>query len=179
MKKLFLIFPLLLAACVSSPTFNSPQDAAATMKCETDDFDGKISCMMSELITCSADGSDSVMSCNGNRTHAYFKKVITNKKEILIAINGYVLNRGWVFPERAVDSDGNELIFKNTDSRTNTCTQYGCLTNEYFTILLDEKYIAEHTNSGISIKIYGQRGSARVDFPAVYVQGFDSYLKIK
>jgi hypothetical protein len=44
--------------------------------------------------------------------------------------------------------------------------------NEFVSISLPERYLAEHADTGIDIRVDGSRGMVFVKFPPAYVQGF-------
>lgn len=179
MKRFLAILSILiLTACVNEQYLSDPQAAFDSVECDADDFRGTLTCTMPEKTTCSKDGSDSVMSCSGNRSYAKLRVVDTGQFA-LFAITGHVFNLGWTFPHSATDISGRDLEFNKTDTKVGYCPAAAgvCQTFEYFAIYLDRNYIKSHLYNGITIKIYGQRGNSLITLPPAYVQGFDMFLR--
>lgn len=175
MRKLLIISSLVaLSACVQAVTLKTVDEVEEAITCTEDDFSGVTSCDLPLKHTCSIDGSDSYMHCAGYNAYSRLKLTHKNNQDAQFGISGYIWSSQWTFPERALDSDGEKIAFENTDSIP-SCTTSTCRYKEYFVMYLDKNYLNAHKDTGISIKIYGKRGTARVVFPAQYVQGMLNY----
>lgn len=175
MKKLLILSSFVaLSACVQVMTLKTADEVEESILCTTDDFSDITSCDVPLKRTCSIDGSDSYMHCAGYQAYSTLKLTHKNSKDAQFGISGYIWSSQWTFPERALDSDGKKIAFENTDSIP-SCTTQTCRYKEYFVMYLDKNYLNAHKDTGISIKIYGKRGAARVVFPAPYVQGMLAY----
>lgn len=175
-KHLILSSLLVLSACVQVSTLKTAQEVENSITCTTDDFSDITSCEMPLKSTCSMDGTDSYMNCAGYVVHSRLKLIHKSSQNAQFGISGYIWAPQWTFPQKALDSDGKAIDFENLDSIPR-CSGSTCRTQEYFLITLDKDYLNQHKTSGISIKIYGKRGNARVEFPAHYVQGMLNYVQ--
>ena len=162
---------------MNTTTFKTPEEVETSITCETDEFSSLTTCKMPNKNTCSDDGSDSEMNCVGNRTYSSLRVDYDKENSAIFSINGYVFDLGWTFLESALDKDGKTILFSKTDSTVPYCNQSACQHKEYFSISLDKNYLIKHKDSGISIKIYGKRGTARIELPNIYIKGFLNYIR--
>jgi len=175
MKKLFIPMALIgLVGCADTKYYTDPQAAQESITCNTDKFNGQTTCYMPNIMTCK-DGNppkSSLAGCGVPATSMMLKTVYDDKVAVF-GLNGYVAASNWIFPYKVTDDAGKDMKIGNTDSRA------GSLTKEYLSLELDRKYISDHTQTGIAMKVYGKRNDAIITLPAAYVQGFDSFLKSK
>jgi len=92
--------------------------------------------------------------------------------QIVIATNN---TSEWGFYERALDSDGKKLDFKNVDSKVDTSLQF-VKTVEYMTITFDDQYLKKHINDNLIIKVYGKRDNFVFYVPQSYLEGVYKYF---
>lgn len=179
MKNLISLIPIFaLGACVSFEHYTDPVAAQDGIKCDYDSFSDQVSCHMQEIGTCGDNRPATRAFCSFPSSHMYFKTVFTGDKEIAAyGLNGYIRATDWKRPYRVTDNTGKDFDFEHIDSKVESCAQGICRTKEYISIHLDRNYIVRHINTGISMKVYGKRGSTLITIPAAYVVGFNNFLQ--
>lgn len=173
MNKLLIISAIFgLTACAGQQYLTDPKAAEESIECKYDEF--------AHVNKCTTKTIDSAnMGSMSPKVSAYLGAGLSDKNTSVIAINGTITAFGWFNPNYVLDKDGKKFSVTTTNSRIFTCTQYfGCNNFEDINIPLDRKYISDHKN-GFSMKIYGDKGTIVINFPAPFVQGFDNLLKSK
>lgn len=171
---LLAILCLILAACAGQQHLTDQKAAEESIECKYDDF--------SKLTTCTSEytSTDKPMGSIEPSVILKFVSSISTDKKATVGLNGRVSSFGWLYPNYALDKDGKKFAIEKTGSETNSCGQYfGCSTWEHVYIPLDRKYITDKTTTGFTLKVYGDKGTATVDFPAPFVTGFNNMLKNK
>ena len=93
-----------------------------------------------------------------------------------IYVHSYYSGR-WRFYDRAYDSDGNRLKTVVISRDVGSCNKYGCSHHEHIGVLIDRKYLEEHSDTGIRFKVEGKGGQEIFTVPAMYINGFLSLIK--
>ena len=166
-----------LSACASAHYLKDPVAAQQSISCTTDTFAQASTCDMPSVLTDINGHDNTALSWVMPLTYAYFREVggeFNNINIHSVSLNGHVDTRDWLFISEARDSNGTKLNIKKIDS--DVSCKSGCTTKEFFVIDLDKTYLYKHAQTGIHIKIYGKRGTALINLPAPYVQGFLNYL---
>ena len=83
----------------------------------------------------------------------------------------------WRFYSSAVDKKGNQINFQSIDSKnTGLCVFRICNKLEEAKIFIDIEYLESSKETGIDIKVYGQRGESKIFIPSQYIKSFLNYL---
>lgn len=77
------------------------------------------------------------------------------------------------FYESAYDQDGNRLAISRLDIKIYGCSRlYHCTYSEYLRMDLSLDYLRRHENKGMKFQIRGEKGSAVIEVPGLYIKGF-------
>ena len=83
----------------------------------------------------------------------------------------------WRMYSSAIDKDGNQIDFQKVDSKsTGKCVYKTCNKLEEARILVEIEYLENAKETGIDIKVYGQRGETEIFLPSEYIKSFLNYL---
>ena len=83
----------------------------------------------------------------------------------------------WRMYSSAIDKDGNQIDFQKVDSKnTGKCIYKTCNKLEEARIFVDIEYLENAKETGIDIKVYGQRGETEIFLPSEYIKSFLNYL---
>ena len=83
----------------------------------------------------------------------------------------------WRMYSSAVDKEGNQIDFQSIHSQnTGLCVYKTCNKLEEARISIDIEYLESTKETGIDIKVYGQRGETKIFLPSEYIKSFLKYL---
>lgn len=175
MKNFLILSSLIaLAACTGQQYLTDPKAAEESIECKYDDFSKLTKCESGYVST------DTPVGSMSPTVSLKFVSNISGDKKAVFGLNGRVMSFGGFSPNYALDKDGKRFELEKTGSEIINCGQYfGCSMWENIYITLDREYLSEKSAAGFTLKVYGDKGTAIVDFPAPFVQGFDNLLKNK
>lgn len=77
------------------------------------------------------------------------------------------------FYESAYDHNGNRLAISRLDIKLYGCSRlHHCTYSEYLRMDLSLDYLRRHENKGMKFQIRGEKGSAVIEVPGLYIKGF-------
>lgn len=83
----------------------------------------------------------------------------------------YLSADGWLSADQVWDSSGAKLEgFRGSDE--SFANKFGQITKEIYYIHLTPRYLEAHRESGINIRLQGEKGALAATQPATFVQGF-------
>jgi len=175
MKKIILLpIILVLAACTGQQYLTDSKAAEESIECKYDDFSKLTKC---ESVYVSTDTPVGSMSPT---VSLKFVSNMSGDKKAVLGLSGHVMSFGGFSPNYALDKDAKRFELEKTGSEIISCGQYfACSMFEHIYIPIDRKYVSDKASTGFTLKVYGDKGTAIVDFPAPFVQGFDNLLKNK
>ena len=115
-----------------------------------------------------------VKGWSASHSHTLRLAYFTNFKKYSLWI--HFSDKNWKFFDSAYDIHGNKLELRGIDRDVNGGVKHGVIfpvsISESFSIPMSKKYLKEHSESGIKIKLYGSRGTLEVNVPSFYIKAF-------
>ena len=91
-------------------------------------------------------------------------------------IIGSYKGKNWLFLNRAMDSNGKNMAYKEKKHKTKTEYKTVLVVEEFSLGKVDKDYLKSHVENGLDIKLYGDNGSTILRLPSDYIKAFLNYL---
>lgn len=92
-------------------------------------------------------------------------------------IIGSYKGENWLFLNRALDSDGKNMVYKERKHKTKKEYKNVLVVEEFSLDKVDKDYLKNHIESGLDIKLYGDNGNTLLRLPSDYIKAFLNYLE--
>lgn len=175
MRGCFVLMVVLLPACAGITNVKSRESVIGKSVVEADSFK-KTSWLKGPMMKANFFKEGMKRDKAERQVDMYCLRAMKDEKTVIGSnfIRIYASNEdtSWNFFESAIDSDGNELEFVKISGESSMNTKFGVGTIEDFAITVDEEYLTSKNDSGIIIRVYGQRGNRTISIPPYYIQGF-------
>lgn len=150
---------LMLVGCAVEPAYTTSLQVAQACLVRSDPYT-KVTTLNGPRVAYGKYGLGAYL-LSANRTGA-------DKQSFLLVREWRTSSDGWMFLENAHDSTGHSLV---THVLSRDVGDGGTI-DESLSVELPKGYLAAHAQSGLNIRLDGQKDNLLVIVPAYYVQGF-------
>jgi hypothetical protein len=197
MKKIFAIFGILLASCMSREEMVAKYEEETRLRKEKEERElkGAIDKGIAAPVDCELDEFRKTTYCYAGtmpmptydsygRLDGGYSFSISSYK-LIFAENDSLKNiyfsftyksEDWAFINSALDIDGNRLKF--TQKNRQVLPRLGYV-QENFLIEVEKDYLKKHIANGIKIKLIGDKREIVLDIPSGYIKAFLSWIDTK